>query len=211
VSVTPPGPEWILSGSHHPGEGNKELLECARRAWPRVISYARRQAPMYVAIDEKDSLATEVWESVLYSVSKTLRRKTRPHRKILNLESYLIGAFQHRLNRALKREKRRERTIELIPSHELARRADNHGIDWASELQRNLEVQQIVAQMDDWTRVVWVSRQYGYSWREIAAQHGMNEPQAKMRFRYAIEKIRRHLMGVSANGCDRNKKSGGGL
>jgi DNA-directed RNA polymerase specialized sigma24 family protein len=191
MSLPPSRSEWILAGSHQTDEVNRELLECARRAWPRVVSYARRQVPIHVSIDEKDSLATEVWEGVLCSVSKTLRRTRRARRKILDLESYLIGAFQHRLNRTLKKDKRRQRTIELVPPHELARRADTDKVDWVAELERDLQVQQIVARMDDWTRAAWASRQYGYSWREIAEQSGMNEPQAKMRFRYAIAKIRK--------------------
>ena len=44
--------------------------------------------------------------------------------------------------------------------------------------------------MDDWTRKVWAARQYGYSWREIAEHFDLTEPQAKLRFGYAIGKLR---------------------
>lgn len=189
---------------------NADLLECARRAWPRVLSYARRQVPTQLSINEKDSLAAEVWESVLCSVSRTLGRTRRDRRKILDLESYLIGAFQHRLNRALQKDKRRQRTIELVPPHELARRADNDKVDWVRELERDLQIQQIVARMDDWTRATWASRQYGYSWREIAEQSGMTEPQAKMRFRYAIAKIRKGFTEKLSNNGYRKREKGAG-
>ena len=33
-------------------------------------------------------------------------------------------------------------------------------------------------------------RQYGYSWREIAEHLHLTEPQTKLRFRYAIGKLR---------------------
>lgn len=207
MSLPPPGPEWILSGAHQKGERNQELLECARRAWPRALSYARRQVPLHVSIDEKESLAAEVWECVLRSVSRTLGRRRAPQ-KILDLESYLIGAFQHRLNRALKKERQRERTISLTPPHELEQRADTRNIDWAAELERDLQVQQIVAHMDDWTREAWAGRLYGFSWREIAEQSGMNEPQAKMRFRYAVAKIRKSLTETFPNDGDRKKGKG---
>lgn len=211
MSSPPPGSDWILSGSHQTGDGNQELRECARRAWPRVLSYARRQVPIHVSTDEKDSLATEVWEGVLCSVSRTLGRTKRARQKIVDLESYLIGAFQHRLNRALKKDKRRHRTIELIPPAELAKLADTRNIDWVRELERDLQIQQIVARMDDWTRAAWAGRQYGYTWREIAQQSGMTESQAKMRFRYAIAKIRKSLTETFSTDGYPNKEKGAGL
>ena len=42
----------------------------------------------------------------------------------------------------------------------------------ARDLERSVQVKQAVQNMDDWTRKVWTARQYGYSWREIAEQHG---------------------------------------
>lgn len=208
MSVSAPGPEWILSGSSHASAENHELLDCARRAWPRVLAYARRQTPVHVSPDETDSLAAEVWEAVLRSVSKTLGRTKRARRKILDLEAYLVGAFQHRFNRQLKKEKRRQRTIELMPLQQLENLPENEGGPWGTGLERDLQIQQIVARMDDWTRQAWAGRQYGYSWREIARLFGMNEQQAKMRFRYAIEKIRKSIMGSSTDG-DRRSDSGG--
>jgi hypothetical protein len=47
--------------------------------------------------------------------------------------------------------------------------------------------------MDEWTRKVWAARQYGYSWREVAIYLGLTEPQAKLRFRYAIGRLRTRL------------------
>src|SRR5260370_1453925 len=44
---------------------------------------------------------------------------------------------------------------------------------------------------------VWTARQYGYSWRYIATQLGLTEPQAKLRFRYAIGKLRARLGGAT--------------
>lgn len=206
MSVSAPGPEWILSGSTC--AGNQELLECARKAWPRALAYARREAPTQTSADERDSLAAEVWEAVLRSVSKTLGRTKRAKQKIVDLEAYLVGAFQHRFNRELKKEKRRQRTIESIPLQQLENLPDSDPGPWGTGLERDLQIQQIVAKMDDWTREVWAGRQYGYSWREIAQQFGMNEPQAKMRFRYAIEKIRQNIKGPSAK-ADRRSDSGG--
>jgi len=87
MSVSAPGPDWILSGSADSSAGKQELLDCARRGWPRALAYARRQVPTHVPADERDSLAAEVWEAVLRSVSKTLGRTKRARQKILDLEA----------------------------------------------------------------------------------------------------------------------------
>jgi DNA-directed RNA polymerase specialized sigma24 family protein len=51
--------------------------------------------------------------------------------------------------------------------------------------------------MDEWARKVWAARQYGYSWKEIAIQLRLTEPQVKLRFRYAIGKLRARLGGAA--------------
>jgi len=57
------------------------------------------------------------------------------------------------------------------------------------------ELKEAVRNMDEWTRKVWAARQYGYSWKEIATQLGLTEHQVKLRFRYAIGKLRARLGG----------------
>ena len=117
-------PDWVLSSNSpnnkaHPLDHNDELITVASRLWPRVQAHARR------ALANKDSddsvaLAAEVWEGVLQSVSKTRQRRNGKGAEILDLEAYLFGAFHHRFNRALKKERRRQATIELVASsHDL--------------------------------------------------------------------------------------------
>ncbi len=43
--------------------------------------------------------------------------------------------------------------------------------------------------MDSWTRDVFAARLYGFTWREIAERRGLNENQAKLRFRNAVRKL----------------------
>ncbi len=198
MSLRPTGPEWVLSESslHPDGSQNTELLECAVRAWPRVSSYARRQFHREIAADERDRLAVETWEAVLRSVSKTLANKPNPKR-VLDLEAYLVGAFQHRFIRAVRKEKRRGQLVQNISPEELSKLADGRGIDWSKDFERRLQVKQILALMDEWARDAWTSRHYGYSWREIAQRYGLTEQQAKMRFRYAIVKARQRITETS--------------
>ena len=172
---------------------NSELLESAKRVWPRISSYVRRQFNGEISADERDRLAVETWEAVLRSISKTLARRNKAPISILDLDAYLVGAFQHRFIRAVRKEKRRSQMVQTTSPEELSRLAELRSADWSKHFERGLQIKQIVASMDEWARDVWTSYQYGYSWREIAARYGITEQQAKMRFRYAILKARKRI------------------
>ena len=112
------------------------------------------------------------------------------------MEAYLFGAFHHRFNRALKKERRRLQTIRLLPtSPDLERLGQAHDSKSVRDLEQSIQLREAVRNMDGWTRKVWASRQYGYSWKEIATQLGLTEHQVKLRFRYAIGKLRARLGG----------------
>jgi DNA-directed RNA polymerase specialized sigma24 family protein len=191
-------PEWVLSAlipnpkAPSPQDGS-ELAIAARRLWPRLQVYVRRKLANQNS-DEALVLANEVWEGVLGSIAKTLQRSNQQSPQVANLEAYLFGAFQHRFNRALMRERRRQETIKLVPSaQDLERLQQTHDSKSVCDLERSLEIKEVIQNMDEWTRKVWIARQYGYSWREIAGHLGLTEPQAKLRFRYAIRKLRSRL------------------
>ena len=188
-------PEWVLSRlipstRRRVQQSHEELVTVARQLWPRVQAHARRIVANKNS-DEAIVLASEVWEEVLLSVAKTLQRSNEKSSHVVNLEAYLFGAFQHRFNRALMRERRREETIKLAPSeHELELLQQTHDSKSVCDLDRSIEIKEVIGNMDEWTRKVWIARQYGYSWREIAKHLRLTEPQAKLRFRYAIGKLR---------------------
>ena len=195
------GPEWVLSRFISPvGAAQDEISELvivARRLWPRIQKYARREQPEK-NYDEALGLATEVWEGVLQSVAKTVQRSNRKNWRIKNTEAYLFGAFHHRFNRALKKERRQREIIQHLPSSgDLERLRQAHDSKVVHDLEQSIQVNEAVRRMDDWTRKVWAARQYGYSWREIALHLGLTEPQAKLRFRYAIGRLRARLGGAT--------------
>lgn len=185
---------------------NAELVQSAKRVWPRIASYVRRQFNGEIPSDERDRLAVDTWEAVLQSIAKTLARTKVGPRTILDLDAYLIGAFQHRFIRAVRKEKRRAQIVQATAPDELSRLAELRSTDWSKDLERGLQIKQIVASMDEWARDVWTSYQYGYSWREIAARYGITEQQAKMRFRYAILKARDRITGKSPSGSPNKKR-----
>lgn len=138
------------------------------------------------------ALAADVWESTLVSVSKTLQRTHHP--AVLDMEAYLFGVFLHRLNRTMRRERRREQMFETVASTADLERISG-AQDWMSalELEKSAQIQEVIENMDAWTREVFAARAYGYSWREVAKLQGMEESQARLRFRYLLSKIAARL------------------
>jgi DNA-directed RNA polymerase specialized sigma24 family protein len=188
------GPEWVLSAFcsslGHPGETITELLEAARRLWPSIQAHACKERSGKSREDAL-ALATEVWEGVLQSVAKSLQRASGKRPAIRDLDAYLFGAFHHRFNRALLRERRTREPLEQIPSNgDLGRLRHGHSSEVEQILEQQIQVREAIGKMDDWTRKVWAARQYGYSWREIADYFRLTEPQVKLRFRYAMNRLR---------------------
>src|ERR1035438_6553159 len=146
-------PEWIVSRSSsetntQPLIADNKLITVAKRLWPRVQAHARKELPKWNP-DDSLALATEIWEDVLVSVSKTLQRQNRSTSEIADLDAYLFGVFLHRFNRALKRERRREQTIEVVPSsHELELLQGARDVKSAGDLERSIQVKQAIENMD---------------------------------------------------------------
>jgi RNA polymerase sigma factor (sigma-70 family) len=190
-------PEWVLSSFIPPIAAPQheitELIVVARLLWPRVRAHAYREQPGKSS-DEALAFASEVWEGVLRSVAKTIQRSNGRAWRIKNMEAYLFGAFHHRFNRALKKERRRLQMMQHLPtSHDLERLLQAHDSKAVRDLEQSIQLKEAVRKMDEWTRKVWAARQYGYSWKEIATQLRLTEPQVKLRFRYAIGKLRARL------------------
>ena len=151
------GPEWVLSAFLANAEARgqddvSELAIVACRLWPRIQAHARKELTNKTS-DDAMVLATGVWESVLRSVAKTMRRSNGKDRPILNLEAYLFGAFHHRFNRALRRERRRREMVEYFPlGRDLERLRQAHDSKAVEDLDRSIQVKQTIESMDDWTR-----------------------------------------------------------
>src|SRR3974390_626123 len=189
-------PEWVLSKSSSDNNAQPletELISAASRLWPRVQAHARREL---VNKNSEDgiALAAEVWEGVLQSVARTVQRRNGREPGIVDLDAYLFGVFHHRFNRALKKERRRQETIELVPStRDLEQLPGAQDAKSSRDLEHSIQVKEIVQNMDDWTRRVWAAKQYGYSWREIAEYVGLGEQAAKARFHNALRKLAARL------------------
>ena len=195
-----PGPEWIISNCSPatlPDSNNQdEFLLSARRVWPYVQAHARRELGSRHDDPENATLAAEVWEGVLRSVALSLHRLRVSFADIANLDSYLVGVFRHRFNRIRRRDQRREQTIQLVASlSELDAIAKQRGMHASFDVERHILARQAIGFMDQWTKRIWIARQYGYSWKDVAVFVGITEGRIKMRFRYKLLKLRGRLGG----------------
>ena len=193
-----PGPEWIIStflpATPTDGGTQEEFILSAKRVWPQIHSHANRELGAKRHDPENATLATEVWEGVLESVAKSFRRLTTSCAEIVNMDSYLIGAFRHRFSRACRRQRMREQTLQLIASPcQLEILAAKRGMRAEVDFEQRVYAKEIWNLMDVWLKHVWTAHQYGYSWREIARHVGGSEQSTKMKFRYKLSLLRGRL------------------
>jgi hypothetical protein len=195
-----PYAEWVLfagkqDAGRQPHPLDEELLAAARKAWPHVLAHVRGRLLDKELARQRRALAAEVWERVLVSVAKTRQRNKDLRSPIRDLESYLIGAFHHRLNRELKKERKRAEIIEAFSSvldlEQFEAASDG---EWVEQLEHAIAASQITDRMNPWMKKVWQRRQCEYSWKAIAAWLGITEQQAKMKFYYGLQKIRQSIM-----------------
>jgi DNA-directed RNA polymerase specialized sigma24 family protein len=150
---------------------------------------------------EAEALAAEIWEGVLRSVAKALQRKGDSGSAVRDLEPYLLAAFQHRFYRFQRAERaRRDRFHPASASLDLGLVDGAQDTEWVVELERAITLRQITDRMDPWTRKAWQARQYGYSWKEIAAWSGLSEQAAKKKFEYGLEKTRQRIVRLMRAG-----------
>ena len=181
---------WIIApGKTDPDKTEQELMTVALRVWPRAEAYSRRELNAR-GLGDETNIVRDVWEQTLQSVLKTLRRPIRL-RRIDDLDSYVFGAFAHRLKRYLSKQK----VLEFVPSNdELAGLRAAQDWDWVESLENSLELKEIVNQMDDWMREVAFRRAFDHSWKQIGRDLGLDETAAKKKFLRGLKKIRERLL-----------------
>jgi DNA-directed RNA polymerase specialized sigma24 family protein len=191
-----PGPEWVLSGANPRSDSatESELLKAARSAWPKALAHVR-QVQSQNPFDDDGILVAEVWESVLQSVSGTLNRMNGRRAEIGDLEAYLLGSFYHRLRRALKKEQRREEMIRLVPSAQELEVLGKASHAEQYDIEDTLHAREILDRMDEWSRKVWVAREYGYTWKHIGRVLGIPGDSVMLRFRRRMKILRARLSG----------------
>jgi len=191
-----PGPEWVLSGVNPRSDPatESELLKAARSAWPKALAHVR-QVQSQNPFNDDGLLVAEVWENVLQSVSMTFDRMNGRRGEIGDLEAYLLGSFYHRLNRALKKEQRREETIHLVSSAQELEVLGKTSHAEQHDIEDTLHAKEILDRMDEWSRKVWIAREFGYTWKHIGRVLGVPADSVMLRFRRRMKILRARLSG----------------
>jgi len=194
--------EWAIRRVQQEAEehGNPlpaEAISAARVIWPRVANLVASELKRGGSDRESEALAADIWEGVLRSVAKALQRKGDSGQSIKDYEPYLLAAFHHRFHRFLKAERgRHERFQSASASLDLGLVEGVRDTQWVLELERAITLRQITDRMDPWTKKAWQARQYGYSWKEIAARSGLSEQVAEKKFEHGLEKTRQRIVGL---------------
>ena len=185
---------WIIDSSEKPVTELKktQFVEAARRAWLRNLIHAQREVAheRFNAADPS-SLAVEIWETVLRSVWKTFcSEKSEIH--IRNLTGYMIGAFQHRLSRYLKRTRCHNAVLEFFPTEKLLvlQTSDETSYGSMAKIHHKIQLEQVYAMLENDIRWAVVARTHGFTWQEVAKALGTDKQNLMMRVQYAIRKIR---------------------
>ena len=183
---------WILDrGEAVPDDHDMRLRAAAVRVWPNVEAFAKRELSGSSLAGET-SLVWDIWEQTLQSLSHTLRRRLRL-RLIRDLDSYIFGAFAHRLREVL----RKERTIEFVPSdRDLAELKGTQDWSWAATFENTLELKRAVDEMDDWMKEVLHRWAFDEPWDEISEDMGVTTNALKKRFAYYLKKIRSRMLNA---------------
>lgn len=190
VRTSSEGPEWVLQEETASGCAVAERVQhTARETWPFVRNRALKELANKPWIQDHSTFISEIWEGVLRATAARIKEDCL---EVADLRAYLIGAFNRRFTGALMKAKEKRNVLEFLPLQDGVDDSHSLAIDKQSarNLQRDVEVKDIVALMDDWTRNIWDSRRFGYSWKEIARSLRSDEEKTRLRYAYALDKIR---------------------
>jgi DNA-directed RNA polymerase specialized sigma24 family protein len=194
--------EWAIDRVQQEAEEDgsvlpAEVITTARAVWPRVVAAVASELKREGSGRDAEALAAEIWEGVLRSVAKALQRKSTSSLGVRDFESYLLAAFHHRFHRFQRAERGRLDRFQLASAS-----LDSGLVEGALDtecvvgLERAITLREITDRMDPWTRKAWQARQYGYSWKDIAAWSGLSEQAAKKKFEYGLGKTKQRFVGL---------------
>ena len=189
-------PEWAWQRDGSGASVEADLIEAAQRIWTRVLAYARRQ-------QQDPARAADIFEAVLFSLSRARMTNGKLCRPIRTLDNYLYLAFVRRLNRELDKEPR----IESVGTiHDLEARSGAQSPPELLLLDNDLLIEELMGYMDERTRRMYSLRHMGYSWNEIARVFKNTANIAQVLFNQGVKKVRRQIMKLK----DKKNTSGEG-
>ena len=177
-------PDWTWQRDESGASIEADLVDAARRIWTRVLAYARR--------NQQDSArAADIFEAVLFSLSRARMTNGKLCRPIRNLDNYLYLAFVRRLNRELAKEPH----IETVGSlHDLEALSGIRTPPASPLIEDDLLIEELMGYMDKRTRRMLSLRMMGYSWSEIARVLKNTANNSQVLFNQGLRKARSHVM-----------------
>jgi DNA-directed RNA polymerase specialized sigma24 family protein len=177
-------PVWIWQSEGSGTAVETDLLDAARRNWPRAVSYARRY-------QQDSSVAADILEKVLLATSRVTRARQKSGNPIRNLDSYLYVAFVRRLNRRLARQPK----IEFVGSlQDLDALSSVQTQGSRPTVEDELLVRELLKHMTGHPRDMFFLRTSGYSWKEVARFLGTTANSAQVLFNKGLAKVRGRVM-----------------
>jgi len=177
-------PDWTWQRDESGASIEADLVDAARRIWTRVLAYARR--------NQQDSArAADIFEAVLFSLSRARMANGKLCRPIRNLDNYLYLAFVRRLNRELAKEPH----IETVGSlHDLDALSGIRMPPASPFIEDDLLIKELMGYMDKRTRRMFSLRMMGCSWDEIARPLKNTANNAQVLFNQGLKKVRRRVL-----------------
>ena len=63
------------------------------------------------------------------------------------------------------------------------------------DIEESAHAREILDRMDEWSRRVWIAREYGYTWKQIGDVLGTPGDSVMLRFRRRMKILRERLFG----------------
>ena len=183
-------PVWIWQSEGSGITVETDLLDAARRNWPRALSYAQRY-------QQDSSVAADILEAVLRTTSRVKRARQKSGNPIRNLDTYVYVAFVRRFKRCLARQP----MIQFVGSLQdvdtlLGIRTSKS----AHTVEDELLAKELLQYMSQRTQQSFYLRTNGYSWKETARFLKTTANSAQVLFNKEIGKLRSRILKVKGPG-----------
>jgi len=176
-------PVWIWQSEDPEAAIETDLLDAARRNWPRVLSYAQRY-------QQDSSVAADLLETALLATSRVKRARQKSGKPIRNLDAYVYIAFVRKFKRYLARQPK----IQFVGSlQDVDTLSDIRRSKGPPAVEHDLLAKELLQHMSHRTRQTFYLRTNGYSWKEIARFLKTTANSAQVLFNKEIGKLRSRI------------------
>jgi len=183
-------PVWIWQSADPGAAIETDLLDAARRNWPRVLSYAQRY-------QQDSSVAADIFETALLATSRVKRARQKSGKPIRNFDAYVYVAFVRKFKRYLARQPK----IQFVGSlQDVDTHSDIRHSKVPPAVEHDLLAKELLQRMSHRTRQTFYLRTNGYSWKETARFLNTTANSAQVLFTKEIGKIRSHIMKQKGSG-----------